>query len=95
VLTVGGALSFAFSSPNNPHFLIPIISILVSIFLISARTLFGRSILRDGNQFPSRARDWPRFHNSDNRASMIKKIDTRIEMIGSKNADCFGRAERE
>src|SRR5437667_10300399 len=34
VLTVGGALSFAFSSPNNPHFLIPIISILVSIFLI-------------------------------------------------------------
>ena len=34
VLTVGGALSFAFSSPNNPHFLIPIISILVSIFLV-------------------------------------------------------------
>jgi uncharacterized membrane protein len=34
VLTVGGALSFAFSSPNNPHFLIPIISILVAIFLV-------------------------------------------------------------
>src|SRR5438128_727314 len=34
VLTVAGALSFAFSSPNNPHFLIPIISILVSIFLL-------------------------------------------------------------
>ena len=34
VLTVGGALSFAFSSPNNPHFLIPIISILVAIFLL-------------------------------------------------------------
>ncbi len=34
VLTVGGALSFAFCSPNNPHFLIPIISILVSIFLV-------------------------------------------------------------
>ena len=33
VLTVAGALSFAFSSPNNPHFLIPIISILVAIFL--------------------------------------------------------------
>jgi uncharacterized membrane protein len=34
VLTVAGALSFAFSSPNNPHFLIPIISILVAIFLL-------------------------------------------------------------
>lgn len=34
VLTAGGALSFAFSSPNNPHFIIPIISILVSIFLL-------------------------------------------------------------
>lgn len=34
VLTVGGALSFAFSSPNNPHFLIPVISILVAIFLL-------------------------------------------------------------
>ena len=34
VLTVAGALSFAFSSPNNPHFLIPIISILVAIFLV-------------------------------------------------------------
>lgn len=34
VLTVGGALSFAFSSPNNPHFLIPIISLLVAIFLL-------------------------------------------------------------
>jgi len=34
VLTVGGALSFAFSSASNPHFLIPIISILVAIFLL-------------------------------------------------------------
>jgi uncharacterized membrane protein len=34
VLTVAGALSFAFSSPSNPHFLIPIISILVAIFLL-------------------------------------------------------------
>src|ERR1044072_9938051 len=34
VLTAGGALSFAFSSPNNPHFLIPITSILVAIFLV-------------------------------------------------------------
>src|SRR5207245_9438536 len=34
VLTAGGALSFAFSSPNNPHFLIAIISILVAIFLV-------------------------------------------------------------
>ncbi|HEY3104386.1 MAG TPA: DUF2270 domain-containing protein [Pyrinomonadaceae bacterium] len=34
VLTAGGALSFAFSSPNNPHFIIPIISILVAIFLL-------------------------------------------------------------
>ena len=34
VLTVAGALSFAFSSTNNPHFLIPIISILVAIFLL-------------------------------------------------------------
>jgi uncharacterized membrane protein len=34
VLTAAGALSFAFSSPNNPHFLIPIISILVAIFLV-------------------------------------------------------------
>lgn len=34
VLTAGGALSFAFSSPNNPHFIIPIISILVAIFLM-------------------------------------------------------------
>ena len=34
VLTVAGALSFAFSSPNNPHFLIPIISILVAIFML-------------------------------------------------------------
>jgi uncharacterized membrane protein len=34
VLTAGGALSFAFSSANNPHFLIPIISILVAIFLV-------------------------------------------------------------
>jgi uncharacterized membrane protein len=34
VLTAGGALSFAFSSANNPHFLIPLISILVAIFLV-------------------------------------------------------------
>ena len=34
VLTVAGALSFAFSSPNNPHFVIPINSILVAIFLL-------------------------------------------------------------
>ncbi|HYX31398.1 MAG TPA: DUF2270 domain-containing protein [Pyrinomonadaceae bacterium] len=34
VITVAGALSFAFSSPSNPHFLIPIISILVAIFLL-------------------------------------------------------------
>ena len=34
VITTGAALSFAFSSPNNPHFLIPIISILVAIFLV-------------------------------------------------------------
>src|SRR5713226_2966258 len=34
VITTGAALSFAFSSPNNPHFLIPIISILVTIFLV-------------------------------------------------------------
>jgi uncharacterized membrane protein len=34
VLTAAGALSFAFSSPNNPHFLIPIISILIAIFLV-------------------------------------------------------------
>jgi len=34
VITVAGALSFAFSSPSNPHFLIPIISLLVAIFLL-------------------------------------------------------------
>jgi len=34
VITVAGALSFAFSSPTNPHFLIPIISLLVAIFLL-------------------------------------------------------------
>lgn len=34
VITTGAALPFAFSSPNNPHFLIPIISILVAIFLV-------------------------------------------------------------
>src|ERR1043166_6450120 len=34
VITVAGALSFAFSAPSNPHFLIPIISILVAIFLL-------------------------------------------------------------
>src|SRR5437879_11258503 len=34
VLTVGGALSFAFSSPTNPHFLIPIISIVVLLLFV-------------------------------------------------------------
>jgi len=34
VITVAGALSFAFSAPSNPHFLIPIISCLVAIFLL-------------------------------------------------------------
>ena len=34
VLTAGATLSFAFSSPSNPHFVIPINSILVAIFLV-------------------------------------------------------------
>jgi uncharacterized membrane protein len=34
VLTAGATLSFVFSSPSNPHFVIPINSILVAIFLI-------------------------------------------------------------
>ena len=34
VLTAGATLSFAFSSPTNPHFVIPINSILVAIFLL-------------------------------------------------------------
>src|SRR2546421_2015668 len=34
VLTAGATLSFVFSSPSNPHFLIPINSILVAIFLL-------------------------------------------------------------
>lgn len=33
VITAGATLSFVFSSPNNPHFAIPINSILVTIFL--------------------------------------------------------------
>ena len=33
VITAGATLSFVFSSPDNPHFAIPINSILVSIFL--------------------------------------------------------------
>src|ERR1041385_8050769 len=33
VITAGATLSFVFSSPNNPHFVIPINSILVAIFL--------------------------------------------------------------
>ena len=33
VITGGATLSFVFSSPDNPHFAIPINSILVSIFL--------------------------------------------------------------
>ena len=34
VLTAAGTLSFAFSSPSNPHFVIPINSILITIFLL-------------------------------------------------------------
>jgi uncharacterized membrane protein len=34
VLTAAGTLSFVFSSPMNPHFVIPINSILVAIFLL-------------------------------------------------------------
>src|SRR5688500_20125842 len=34
VLTAGATLSFVFSSPNNPHFVIPIKSIPVAIFLL-------------------------------------------------------------
>ena len=34
VLSAGAMLSFAFSSPNTPHFVIPVDSILVSVFLI-------------------------------------------------------------
>src|SRR6185295_8506497 len=34
VLTAGATLSFAFSSSSNPHFVIPINSILVAIFLL-------------------------------------------------------------
>ena len=34
VITTGATLSFVFSSPDNPHFAIPINSILVSIFLV-------------------------------------------------------------
>ena len=34
VLTAGATLSFVFSSPSNPHFVIPINSILVTIFLL-------------------------------------------------------------
>ncbi|HEX8495002.1 MAG TPA: DUF2270 domain-containing protein [Pyrinomonadaceae bacterium] len=34
VITAGATLSFVFSSPSNPHFVIPINSILVAIFLI-------------------------------------------------------------
>jgi uncharacterized membrane protein len=34
VFTTGATLSFAFSSPTNPHFLIPINSILITIFLL-------------------------------------------------------------
>jgi uncharacterized membrane protein len=34
VLTAGATLSFAFSSPSNPHFVIPINSILITIFLL-------------------------------------------------------------
>jgi uncharacterized membrane protein len=34
VLTAGAALSYVFSSPSNPHFVIPINSVLVAIFLM-------------------------------------------------------------
>jgi len=34
VLTAGATLSFVFSSPSNPHFVIPINSVLVAIFLL-------------------------------------------------------------
>ena len=34
VITAGATLSFVFSSQNNPHFVIPINSILVAIFLL-------------------------------------------------------------
>ena len=34
VITAGATLSFVFSSPHNPHFVIPINSILVAIFLL-------------------------------------------------------------
>ncbi len=34
VITAGATLSFVFSSPNNPQFVIPINSILVVIFLL-------------------------------------------------------------
>jgi uncharacterized membrane protein len=34
VITAGATLSFVFSSPRNPHFVIPINSILVGIFLL-------------------------------------------------------------
>ena len=34
VLTAGATLSFVFSSPSNPHFVIPINSVLVAIFLV-------------------------------------------------------------
>jgi uncharacterized membrane protein len=34
VITAGATLSFVFSSPSNPHFVIPINTILVTIFLI-------------------------------------------------------------
>jgi uncharacterized membrane protein len=34
VLTAGATLSFVFSSQSNPHFVIPINSILVAIFLL-------------------------------------------------------------
>jgi uncharacterized membrane protein len=34
VLSAGAMLSFAFSSPNSPHFVIPVDSILVAVFLL-------------------------------------------------------------
>src|ERR1044072_2118600 len=41
VITAGATLSFVFSSPNNPHFVIPINSILVAFFLLMEAPRYG------------------------------------------------------
>src|SRR5437764_15288953 len=41
VITAGATLSFVFSSPNNPHFVIPINSILVAFFLLLYSRLYS------------------------------------------------------